>query len=97
MPFSSATHEQYVERQIDPSPSGQKRSGFKQLKNCLPQGSVLAPLLFNVYTADLPPTESRKFAYADDLALAIQHKDFHETERILTSDLAILAEYGITS
>ena len=36
-------------------------------------GSVLVPLLFNVYISDLPAIVSRKYAYADDLA--IMHGD----------------------
>ena len=48
--------------------SGQ-RSRLRRLKNGVPQGSVLAPLLFNSYTHDLPNTVSAKYAYADDLAI----------------------------
>ena len=46
-----------------------KQSSLRHLKNGVLQGSVLAPLLFNIYTYDLPSMISRKFAYADDLAL----------------------------
>ena len=46
-----------------------KQSRLRCLKNGVPQGSALAPLLFNTYTYDLPFVISRKFAYADDLAL----------------------------
>ena len=46
-----------------------KQSRLRRLKNGVPQGSVLAPLLFNIHTNDLPSMISRKFAYADDLAL----------------------------
>jgi len=42
---------------------------LQHLKNGIPQGSVLAPLLFNIYMHDLPKTTSRKFAYVDDLAI----------------------------
>jgi len=45
-----------------------KRSRLRRLKNGVPQGSVLAPLLFNIYTSNLSTTISRKYAYADDLA-----------------------------
>jgi Reverse transcriptase (RNA-dependent DNA polymerase) len=72
---------------------GRKESLFRQLHDGLPQGSVLAPLLFNVYTADIPVTVSRKFIYADDIALAVQDKDFHRTEVTLTEDLAVLKDY----
>ena len=46
-----------------------KQSRLRRLKNGVPQGSVLAPLLFNIYTYDITSVNSRKFAYADDLAL----------------------------
>jgi len=53
--------------------SNGKRSRLWRLGNCVPQGSVLAPLFFNIYIYDLPHTVSRKYAYADDLA--IMHTD----------------------
>ena len=46
-----------------------KQSRLRRLKNGVPQGSVLALLLYNIYTYNLPSMISRKFAYADDLAL----------------------------
>ena len=45
-----------------------KPNRFRRLKNGAPQGSVLAPLLFNIYISDLPTTVSCTYAYADDLA-----------------------------
>lgn len=39
---------------------------------------ILAPLLFNVYIADLPITYSTKFTYADDLPIITQYKDLDE-------------------
>ena len=48
------------------------KSSWRRLNNNLPQDSVLAPCLFNLYTSDLPNTVSKKFIYADDLALVYQ-------------------------
>ena len=46
-----------------------KRSRSRRLKNGVPQRSVLAPLLFNIYISEMPTTVTRKYAYADDLAI----------------------------
>ena len=40
------------------------KSRLKRLRNSVPQGSVLAPLLFNACAYDLHTTTSKKFAYA---------------------------------
>ena len=53
-----------------------KQSRLRRLRNCLPQGSVLAALLFNIYTYDLPFMTSQKCAYADDYALLYASRDW---------------------
>ena len=70
-----------------------KRSRLRRLKNGVPQGSVLAPLLFNIYTYDLPSMISRKFAYADDLALLHSSGNWKDLEGTLSQDMSTLSAY----
>ena len=70
-----------------------KRSRFRRLKNVVPQGSVLAPLLFNIYISDLSTTVFRKYAYADDLAIMHAGGDWQAVEGVLSKDMATVDEY----
>ena len=66
---------------------------YQDFKNGVPQGSVLAPLLFNIYISGLPTTVSRKYAYADDLAIMHADGDCQAMEGALNKDMATVSEY----
>ena len=71
-----------------------RKSRWRTQKNGLPQGSVLALTLFNIYTNDQPQYDGiRRFIYADDLCLASQAINFETIERRLSNALSILTEY----
>ena len=70
-----------------------KQSRLRRPKNGVSQGLVLAPLLFNIYTYDLPSMISRKFAYADDLALLHSSENWKDLERTLSQDISTLSTY----
>ena len=70
-----------------------KPSKFRRLKNNLPQGSVLAFYLFNIYIDDLPFITSKKYAYADDLAILHSSGDWKVLERTLSDDMTTLFAY----
>ena len=73
--------------------SDSKQSKLRRLKNVVPQGSVLAPLLFNIYTYDLPSMISKKFAYADDLALLHSSGNWKDLKGTLSQDMSTLSAY----
>ena len=73
--------------------SESKQSRLRRLKNGVPQGSVLAPLLYNIYTYDLPSFASRKYAHADDLALLHTSSDWKNLEVTLSQDMTAITEY----
>ena len=60
-----------------------KQSRLRRLKNGVPQESVLAALMFNIYTYDLPVTVNRNFSYANSLTTLHYASDWQELKGTL--------------
>lgn len=70
------------------------KSTVRPIEAGVPQGSVLAPMLFNIYVSDLPALPGASMAlYADDTAILVTSRSVEIVERRLQEYLEILQEW----
>lgn len=63
-------------------------SSTKPIRSGVPQGSVLGPILFNIFVSDIPtPTQSKIAMFADDIALITQQDEIQEAVRQLQEEV----------
>jgi len=72
---------------------GCKKAKFPTLVVSIFRTTVYAPLLFNIYISVLPATVSRKYAYADDLAIMHADGDWRAVKGLLSRDMEDIGEH----
>ena len=68
------------------------------LNTGVPQGSILGPLLFIIYTSDLPlslPLECTLFVYADDSTITCCSSNINEIENNLNTALRRIYDWCV--
>ena len=83
----------YLQNRIFATKVNNVKSGTKELKYGVPQGSLLGPLFYNLYTKDIETIVQKHglkiITYADDCQLYVSFKseNFKETEEIIKNCL----------
>lgn len=76
---------------------GKKLSRRKDLVAGVPQGSVLGPHLYSLFTYDIPKTQHTMMAlYADDCAILAQHRDANWISQKLQEAVSLIEQWCIT-
>lgn len=66
----------------------------REIEAVVPQGSVLGPILFNIYMADIPALRYCKLAqFADDTAIYTHHRQAKTLSNRLQTDLDTICEF----
>ena len=74
-------------------------SKLKRINTGVPQGGVLSPILFNIYTSDIPlPLKDVQITtYADNITITTSHTKHRKTKQIIQPYLCKIYKWAITN
>ena len=74
-------------------------SKLKRINTGVPQGGVLSPTLFNIYTSDIPLStkDVQITTYTDDITITSSHNKHRKTQQIIQPYLCKIYEWAITN
>lgn len=71
-----------------------EKSTWRPVRAGVPQGALISPLLYTLYTADIQKPRFAELAqFADDTALVYSHRDFRCVSKRLERELEDISEY----
>uniref|UniRef100_A0A1B6F3S2 Reverse transcriptase domain-containing protein n=1 Tax=Cuerna arida TaxID=1464854 RepID=A0A1B6F3S2_9HEMI len=88
----------YLKGRVQVTKLGSEKSGPLQRQRGVPQGSCLGPILFNMYTSDLPGSVQfcsvHYYAYDCQLHLSYEPSLMHEAIDAINSDLLSIHKWS---
>ena len=80
----------YLSNRLQRVRLGDQYSKWKEISAGVPQGSVLGPLIFNIFMNDLvyAVKQSKSSAYADDTQIFFAESKSEKVEEMINADLA---------
>ena len=87
--------ESYLSNRLQYTTSNNLKSSYASIKQGIPQGSILGPLLFTLYINDLPSifNPAHVVFYADDSSIFFSHKDLMTLVQIINDKLFNLGKW----
>ena len=74
---------------------GEVKNGWKEIYKGVPQGSILGPLIFNLFTNDLFYFVKQRnlFSYTDDSSVSVNHMELPVVNRLLQAEAKVTVKW----